>query len=230
MGVAMLPVPSLLPAAEPQGPESPSGFGNAILDGLLPGGGLPLGALTEVRANGLAAGLTTLALRACRVSQARQRERRCVFVDPSETLFAPAVVRLGVDLERLIVVRPRWSELESIAAFIADARAASLLVLDLQGAPVPAMRPANDAGLFARLSLAVEGSPTSVLLLTQSARLDEPLSPGVSLRLTSTRVSEHALQLVAQGRPLRGGQSRIVPWSQLAELDERRPPGAVAGA
>jgi hypothetical protein len=161
-------------------------------------------------------------------------------------LFGPAVARFGIDLERLIVVRPSWSELESVAALVAEARIASLLVLDLQGAPAlafpapaatrladsaaPAAQPANDAGLLARLSLAVEGSTTSVLVLTRSERLDEPLAPGVGARLVSTRVSEHWLQLVAQGRPLRRGPMRIVPWSQIAELDDLQHPGAAGGA
>lgn len=226
--VILLPEPSLLPAAEPQAPECRPGFGNAVLDGLLPGGGLPPGVVVELRANGAAAGATTLGLRACRAVHAHQRETRCAFLDPSGTLFAPAVARLGVDLERLIVVRPRWSEVESVAALVADARVAALLVLDLQGAPPPALSSANDAGLITRLSLAVEGTNTSVLLLTRSVRLDESLSPGVGLRLTATRVSEHALKVVVQGRPLRGGLTRVVPWAQIAELHERRAPGAAA--
>jgi hypothetical protein len=241
MGVAyLLPELASLPAAKPQAMAGPAGFGHSTIDELLPGGGLALGAVTELRANGAASGATTLALRACRVAQSRQREQRCVFIDPRGTLFAPAVARLGVDLERLIVVRPSWSELESVAALIADARAASLLVLDLQGAPTPAARaanpaapaarPANDAGLLARLSLAVEGSTTSVLLLTRSGRLDEPLAPGVGARLVSTRVSEQALQLVVQGRPLRRGPTRVVPWSQIAELDDVQVPGVADGA
>lgn len=243
MGAAfILPEPALLPAAEPQAVESLAGFALAPIDELFPGGGLAPGVVTELRASGAASGVTTLALRACRAAQTRQRQRRCVFIDPSGTLFAPAVARLGVDLERLLVVRPSWSDVEGVAAMVADARVASLIVLDLQGAPasadriapaaraVPAARPANDAGLLARLSLAVEGSITSVLLLTRSERFDEPLAPGVGIRLVSTRVSEHALQLVLQGRPLRRGPTRVLPWWQIAELEDPHVTGAAHGA
>lgn len=225
-----LPEPALLPPAEAQGPERLVGFGDVAIDELLPGGGLPPGALTELRASGPAAGATTLALRACRVAQSRQREQRCVFIDPSGSLFGPALTRLGIELERLIVVRPRWSDLEGVAALVANAHVASLLVLDVQDSPAPASRPANDAGLIARLALAVEGSPTSVLLVTRNARFDEPPAPGVSLRLTTTRVSEQALRVTAQSRLSRRSATRVVPWARLAELDEPGVPGAAAGA
>jgi hypothetical protein len=183
--------------------------------------------VTELRACGVAAGATTLALRACRATQSLHREQRCAFIDPSSCLFAPALTRLGIEMDRLIWVRPRWSELESVAALIADAHVVSLLVLDLQDAPALAAHPANDAGLLARLSLAVEGSQTSVLLVTRSPRLDEPLAPGVSLRVSTSRVSEHALQVTAQARPSRRGVARLVPWSRIAGIDQPPAPGAV---
>lgn len=226
----LLPEPSLLPAAQPQTVEALPGFGDDAIDSSFPHGGLPRGALTELRGNGVGAGLTTLALRACRVVQSRQRERRCAFIDPSGSLFEPAVSRLGVDLERLMVVRPSWSEVESAATLVADARIMSLLVIDLQTAPAWAARSVRDAGLLARVAAAVEGSATAVLLLTRGARLDEPLLAGVSARLTATRISEQAMQVVVQGRPLRRGPTKLVPWARLAALEERPAPGAAHGA
>jgi hypothetical protein len=204
------------------------GFGLETLDALLPLGGLPCAALTEIQATGAAAGATSLALRAVRAAQGEQRGRSCAFVDPSGTLFSPAAEQMGVELERLLVVRPRWEELESVCGTIADARLVSLLVVDLRGGPSSLVQPANDAGLVARLSIASEATGTPVLLLARGPRVNDPLAPRIALCLTVARIGEHALQIGVAGRMLRA-QTRVIPWSLLvgAELEASR--GAQGG-
>jgi hypothetical protein len=215
-----LPDPSALPAARLQAPGSLHGFGCEALDSLLPAAGLPAGSLIEIRSAAAGAGATSLALRACRVAQMEQKGRRCAFLDPSGTLFAPGVARLGVDLERLIVVRPRWDALESVASRVVESRIVSLLVIDLRGSPSPALQPANDAGLLGRLALVSEGLGTTVLLLAHGARTDEPLASSVTLRLTLTRTNEHTLQIAVAARASRVATSRTVPWSLISAQDE----------
>ena len=85
------------------------------LDRLLPDGGLPRGAVVEVASQHGLGRATTFALLACAAAQADARLKSgnprttgawCAFVDPWSTLHAPAVVEQGVDLSRLLVVRP----------------------------------------------------------------------------------------------------------------------------
>lgn len=225
-----LPDLSALPAAKLQSHDSIRGFGSEALDRLLPASGLRSGTVTELRAREVGCGATALALRACRAAQAEQRDRWCAFVDPSQTLFAPAVQRLGVDLERLLVVRPRRSEIESVAACIVDSRIAAVLVLDLRSSrAAQSTLPASDAGLMTRMSLAIEGTGTSVVVLTQAERLDDPLPMSVTLRLSLTRTNERALEVRVTERAGRMTPARVVPWSLISteSENERSVPGAL---
>lgn len=77
--------------------------GRPEVDALLPGGGFPRGALVEL-AGGEASGKTQLALAA--LSAAMGDEGLAAFVDVRGELYPPAAAALGVDLARLLVVRP----------------------------------------------------------------------------------------------------------------------------
>ena len=77
--------------------------GRAEVDALLPGGGLPRGALTEL-SGGRASGKTGLALDA--IVSAMGEEGLAAFVDGRGELYPPAAAALGIDLDRLLVVRP----------------------------------------------------------------------------------------------------------------------------
>jgi recombination protein RecA len=160
----------------------PLGMGS--IDAALPEGGLPRGAIVEVSsARGLGRS-TTLALEACRSAQAEARLRSgdiatigawCAFIDPWATLHAPGVSFVGVDLARLLVVRPPSSSIGRVAVRLARSRAFAVIVIDTRSAPssvetMPAMRLDRDASVHVirRLALAVEGTDTSLLLLTDS--------------------------------------------------------------
>lgn len=73
-------------------------------DRLMPGGGLPLGQAVELWGEA-ASGRTSLALRA--VAAATREERLCAYVDGPQELYPPAASALGVELERMLIVRPR---------------------------------------------------------------------------------------------------------------------------
>ncbi len=76
--------------------------GRPEVDALLPGGGFPRGALTEL-AGGPASGKTGLVLSA--LAAAMEAGGLAAFVDGRGELYPPAVLAFGVDLGRLLVVR-----------------------------------------------------------------------------------------------------------------------------
>ncbi|OFX19625.1 MAG: hypothetical protein A2V77_07115 [Anaeromyxobacter sp. RBG_16_69_14] len=77
--------------------------GRPEVDALLPGGGFPRGALTEL-AGGHASGKTALALSA--LAAAMGQDGLAAFVDGRGELYPPAAAAFGIDLDRLLVVRP----------------------------------------------------------------------------------------------------------------------------
>jgi hypothetical protein len=73
------------------------------LDDLLPAGGFVLGQAVELWGEP-ASGRTSLALLA--VAAAHREARLCAYVDGPQELYPPAAAALGVDLNRLLWVRP----------------------------------------------------------------------------------------------------------------------------
>lgn len=79
--------------------------GLAPLDEALPHGGLPAGAVTEVFSALDGGGAMTLACYAARA--AASQTRTVVIVDTPGDFYPPAVWRLGILWDRLLVIRPR---------------------------------------------------------------------------------------------------------------------------
>src|ERR1044071_1826876 len=100
-------------------------LGVSELDAVLPDGGLPRGAVIEVVVHGGAALATSTALMACTSAQREAVARGgeapfCAFIDPSATLHGPGVAATGVDLERLLVVRPPLEALSRTAIRVVE--------------------------------------------------------------------------------------------------------------
>jgi recombination protein RecA len=195
----------------------PLGLGK--LDETLPEAGLPLGSVIEIAtARGLARG-TTIALAACASAQAEARLRGgrategafCAWVDAGASLFAPAVARTGVDLSRLLVVRPPPDAIARVAVRLAQSHAFKVIVVDTSGVPGSAIGERLDRWptTVRRLALAVERSDCAVLLLTDSlAARSAPLP--VAMRLEVERLSEDRVAVrVAKER--RGRVSMPMP-------------------
>ena len=88
------------PASPPPAPREPTG--HAALDAVLPGGGWPEAALTELL---LAAdGIGELALLLPTLARLTQAGRPVVFVDPPYRPYVPALARAGVELAQLHIV------------------------------------------------------------------------------------------------------------------------------
>jgi hypothetical protein len=88
--------------AQAQVRAEPTGF--AALDARLPGGGWPVGALTEILHERV--GVGELALVAPMLARLTQAGRWIAFVAPPFTPYAPALAQAGVALSRVLVVEP----------------------------------------------------------------------------------------------------------------------------
>lgn len=179
------------------------------LEEVLPGGGVPRGAVVELSLAGAAALGTTFSLAACRAAQAEARalggeSAWCAFIDPSSTLHGPGVARAGVDLERLLVVRPSPEALGRVALRVVESGAFAVVVIDTVGSAASRLEvPLGPwARIVRRLSMALEGSRGAVLLLTERDA-PKPLTLPVAQRLELQRRSEHEL-VVTVGKDRRG--------------------------
>lgn len=178
--------------------------GVAAFDGLFPEGGLPLGQGVELWGEA-ASGRTSLALRA--VGAAGREQRLSAWIDGPRELYPPAAAALGVDLKRLLIVRPKapgqlvWSAVQLLRS-----GAFCCVVLDLTHTGVrlglPEARKLTDA--------AVKGG--SLLLM-----LTPPDAPGdgmVRLRTQAEGVEGLRVEVLRSRRGGVGAQT-LVPWEAL---------------
>lgn len=236
----LLPLQGLdLQGLEGPGEERVLSLGVPALDAVLPHRGLVRGSVIELQVQGAGSSATSFALYACRAAQraagheqARHERRKlasarsfdaqrpwCAFIDPSASLFAPGVARLGVDLERLLVVRPEVDAIERVAVRIAEAKAVSLLVIDLRGAlgevPVSIQRWPRTVR---RLALAVKHIGTCVLLITPATRCASlPLPVAMRLELSRGRADSFDIR-VGKERGGRVSPACRIPWSAFDEV------------
>jgi hypothetical protein len=201
---------------------------HAGLNALLPDGGFPRGAIVELAAVSALGRTTTVALEACAAVQAEARLRSgdprtvgawCAFLDPWSTLHAPAVVRLGVDPRRLLVVRPSLgvpASLARVAVRVAQSRAFGLVIADLAAVPgvMNARRIPLDGwvNVIRRLALAIEGTDTCFMLLTDaSAPRALPLPVALRVELAVTGPSREWQARIAKDR-----YGRVRGWASLS--------------
>ncbi|QRN93136.1 recombinase RecA [Archangium violaceum] len=187
--------------------------GVEAFDGLLPGGGLPLGQVVELWGEA-ASGRTSLALRA--VASAHREGRLCAYVDGPGELYPPAAVAAGVDPSRLLIVRPKTVEqLAWSAVQLVRSGAFACVVLDLTRGPAGAGRgeggvrlsPAEGKRL---MDAAVRGGSLLVLLTA-------PEAPGDGMMRLRTESRGDAGLSVEVVRSRQGGigSRTLVPWKAL---------------
>jgi recombination protein RecA len=160
---------------------------------------------------------TRLALGAC--AQAQQLKNGfsdeanwCAFVDPSGSLYAPGVAAQGVRLDRLLVVRPPIEALGRVALRLARSKVFVLLVVDTSA--ILGQSRGMDWGGWARIvrqmSLALEGSDASVLLLTKEGD-PRPVALPVARRIEARRIKPDVLRL----RTARDRFQQAEPWRNV---------------
>jgi hypothetical protein len=147
--------------------------GVSALDGLLPGGGLRYGMLTEWLSGLARCGAATLSLLCAR--EACRSGGVLVVIDRLQTFYPPAAAAWGIDLERLIIVRPR-SVRDELWAAVQGLRSPAV-------AAVWAMVDRLDARAFRRLQLAAQAGRTLGLLLRPSYVRGQPSWADVRLEV-----------------------------------------------
>src|SRR5574340_490424 len=110
--------------------------GFRALDEALPGGGWPLDALTEIFP--VRPGIGELSLLTPALARlSREQARWIVLVAPPHVPYAPALLAAGIDLARLVVVRPQlaadalWATRQAISAGSCSAVIAWLTAPDM---------------------------------------------------------------------------------------------------
>lgn len=186
--------------------------GIAGVDAALPGGGFPRGALSEL-SGGPASGKTAVALA---LVAALGLEELAAWVDGRGELYPPAAAARGVDLARLLVVRPTAPRAERREASGADLVRAGLwaaeallasgafaaVVVDL---PAAARLPGADAAARRLQAAAERGGAVGLWL-----------SPGNGLRVPAAVRVEIAIE--GSGRPASASDdARIVARPHRAD-------------
>lgn len=204
-------------------------FGLPELDQALPDGGLPRGAVVELVVAGGSALATSTALLACRSAQREAVARGgeapfCAFVDPTGTLHGPGVAASGVELERLLVVRPPLEALARTAIRVVESQAFSVVVVDVAGVPGASIGPAlgNWPRVVRRLALSAQASGSTVLLVT-SRDAQRPLPLPVAMRIELARPDVDRLTVrIAKERRGRVSGPRDIAWARPRAKPLRR--------
>jgi cell division inhibitor SulA len=155
-----------------EAPGVPTGWRD--LDGKLPGGGWPRGALTELHVPAL--GVGEFSLLAPALARLSHEARWLAFVDPPELPYAPALAQRGFALERVLVVRTKSAR---------DARwSVEQLVRSGAASAVLAWLPDGDERALRRVHAAAAGGPTFAVccLAPQAAPRTSPAALRIALR------------------------------------------------
>lgn len=178
--------------------------GSPEVESLLPGGGFARGALSSL-CGGPASGKTFVALSALREAQAGNG--LAAFVDGRGELYPPAARALGVELARLLIVRPESVRLPRDAVLpglwaaevllASGAFAAVAIDVSLRGVPAARAEP-----LLRRLRAAAEKGGAAALLLSGPG--DPAIPAAARIDLTGIRFRP-VLRAVTDGSGEEGG-------------------------
>ena len=156
----------------------------ADLDALL-GGGLPRGRISEVIGPATSGKLTL----AAKVIAAAHRDRDAVaaWIDTWRTCDADYMHRCGIDLSRLLVVRPgALADALAMGLHLVESRSLAVLVMDTWP-PEPGAKPGSGegvvAGALSRLATLLTETQTAAVFLTDSAQSSRALAHAAAVRL-----------------------------------------------
>lgn len=188
----------------PAAPGLPSGFPE--LDALLPDGGWPQGALTELLVPNEGIGALQLVLPA--LARLSQQRRWIAWVAPPYVPYPPALVAAGVDVSRLLFVHPRagGDGLLAIEQSLRSGTCGAVLAWPMGG----------DGPSLRRLQLAAAEGHSSGILFRPASLADQPSPAAVRLRVERTA---HGLDVSLLKR--RGGWAAgpvTLPMDRLLEV------------
>jgi protein ImuA len=177
--------------------------GHAMLDAQLPGGGWPVGTLTELLLPH--AGLGELRLLAPALA-ALQRQQRCLmWLDPPSPPCAEALVALGLDVQRLVLVTSR----QPIKGRAREKLPAADILWALENAlksghlgAVLAWLPARlPADALRRLQLAAQGHGGPAFLLRDAQERQRPSAAPLRLLLAAAGADRLRVQVIKRRGP-----------------------------
>ena len=221
--LARLGLAGVLQGTNALGRDGPDGRAGAVLgldwpelERVLPDRGFPRGVIeiaSPITKHGaMRGGATTIALSAMRAVHAGSPHAWCAWITEAQAppLYAPAVAQAGVDLERLLVVRPSPVDLARTVVKVAASGAFDLVVVD---AP---------AGLDGKLSIPqVAGTQTLAATRPKRARVDG----SVVIRKLALAAEEKGTTFLVLTNIY---TSRAVPWPVALRLEVERRPEAIA--
>ena len=149
--------------------------GHPVLDRELPGGGWPIGTLSEVLHD--AEGIGEITFLAHAIARACEGERLVAWINPLHLPYAPALAQAGIPLERCMVVRPAQRDDALWAAEQAMRSGACGAVLFWSAH--------EDYAWLRRLQMAAEAGRTMAVLFRSTAA--EARSTPAHLRVALTR-------------------------------------------
>ena len=149
----------------------PSGFSE--LDALLPGGGWPQGALTEIIMHREGIGVLRLLMPA--LARLSQGDRWICWVAPPHIPYAPALVNAGIDLSRILLVYPRAQQ-DGLWAVEQSLRSGNC-------AAVLAWPTLDDKGIWRRLQLAAEAGDALGILFRPPHSARRPSTAALRIQL-----------------------------------------------
>lgn len=162
-----------------------------------------------------------MAIAAIRSAQSADEHAWCAWITPAHegmpVLYAPALVQAGVDLDRLLVVRPAPDALARTVVKVAASGAFALVVIDaperndLRSSQKTTSGIVHDAGavVVRKLALAAEESGTTSLLLT-SALAPRSVPWPVAMRIEVERRPDALSVRVTKDRRGAGSSQHVV--------------------
>jgi cell division inhibitor SulA/protein ImuA len=187
----------------------PTGFHE--LDSRLPGGGWPLGAVTEVFVDGYGIGelgLLMPALAALTKADPAKPLKWIAWVAPPFVPYAPALQQHGVDVDRLLMIHPSAggkNRFWAIEQVVRSGSSAGVLAWILAAGDV----------ILRRLQLAAEAQGCWVLLFRPASASRERSPAALRIRLSRTLDSATRVEILK----CRGGRPDVVDIASLALHD-----------
>jgi hypothetical protein len=193
-------------------PPRTQATGLASLDAVLSGGGLPIGAVTEILSKHTGIGELRLLMP---ILQHVAQQRYVALIDPPHLPYAPALIQHGVDLERLLIIRP-------LSPALALWASEQTLRCTAVGIVLLWLNTINDKEIR-RLQLSAEAG-SNLAILYRSTAFSQSASPAaVRLILHSSHQNNPHQNLRIEIKKCRGGHAgQIVAGNQVVESSAHR--------
>jgi len=186
---------------------------------LLPDGGLPHAVVEITCSHALYAGATRIAVAAVRAVHGRDPRAWCAWIDSDSTLYAPGLAQAGIDLGRLLVVRPPQKPFLRGVGPRVTVKVSSSGAFDIVVVELPQAR--AEERFIRKLALAAEQHGTTIVLLAPphvdtwpvALRLEVARAEdGLDVRITKDRFGRVPPRLAKTRVPI----EHLLPYTSMA--------------